>query len=260
MQHSTHKRIRALATTIPILTLVTIMLTSPSASASAALLPFHHLVNHQMVFSHAIPGDPLTIPTIVVPRNIGIPVNHQVVLNHPTKLPDENANINSHISNTISPVVVLNHVIHDSSSEKDTKVNDNSNHNHNHDNNNNDNHNHDNNNNDNTHNSLDVQDKSFINGIKITDVDRSNPHLLKVTLKRTNDNNGNLPKYVAVVAVGKDDQTVAGSTTLRSDDISNTLTVNVVLKNKNNKNGHLDESADVTVWVVPAALHDISGN
>jgi hypothetical protein len=83
---------------------------------------------------------------------------------------------------------------------------------------------------------------------------------LKVTLKRTNDNNGNLPKYVAVVAVGKDDQTVAGSTTLRSDDISNTLTVNVVLKNKNNKNGHLDESADVSVWVVPAALHDISGN
>jgi hypothetical protein len=250
MQHYTRKRIGALATTISILTLVTIMLTSPSVSASTALLPFHHLVSHQKLFSRAIAGDPLTIPTIVVPRNIGLPVNHQLILKNPTNLPDENANVNPHFSNPISPVVVVNHVIHDSSNEKDTKFNDN----------NNDNHNHDSNNNDNTHNSLDVQDKSFINGIKITDVDRSNPHLLKVTLKRTNDNNGNLPKYVAVVAVGKDDQTVAGSTTLKSDDISNTLTVNVVLKNKNNKNGHLDESADVTVWVVPAALHDISGN
>jgi hypothetical protein len=101
------------------------------------------------------------------------------------------------------------------------------------------------------HNSLDVQDKSFLKGIKITDVDRSNPHLLKVTLER---HSGNLPKYVAVVAVGKDGQTIAGSTTIRSDDISNTLTVNVVLKNKNDKNGHLDTSADVIVWVVPAAL------
>jgi hypothetical protein len=103
----------------------------------------------------------------------------------------------------------------------------------------------------NHHNSLDVQDKSFLKGIKITDVDRSNPHLLKVTLER---HSGNLPKYVAVVAVGKDGQTISGSTTIRSDDISNTLTVNVVLKNKNDKNGHLDTSADVIVWVVPAAL------
>lgn len=105
--------------------------------------------------------------------------------------------------------------------------------------------------NSNNHNSLDVQDKSFLKGIKITDVDRSNPHLLKVTLER---DSGNLPKYVAIVAVGKDGQTIAGSTTIRSDDISNTLTVNVVLKNKNDKNGHLDTSADVIVWVVPAAL------
>jgi hypothetical protein len=103
----------------------------------------------------------------------------------------------------------------------------------------------------NHHNSLDVQDKSFLKGIKITDVDRSNPHLLKVTLER---HSGSLPKYVAVVAVGKDGQTISGSTTIRSDDISNTLTVNVVLKNKNDKNGHLDTSADVIVWVVPAAL------
>ena len=61
----------------------------------------------------------------------------------------------------------------------------------------------------NHHNSLDVQDKSFLKGIKITDVDRSNPHLLKVTLER---HSGNLPKYVAVVAVGKDGQTISGST------------------------------------------------
>jgi len=45
-------------------------------------------------------------------------------------------------------------------------------------------------NNNNNH-GLDLQDKSFINGIKITDVDRSNPHLLKVTLERTHNNNGN---------------------------------------------------------------------
>jgi hypothetical protein len=101
------------------------------------------------------------------------------------------------------------------------------------------------------HDSLDVHDKSFLKGIKITDVDRSNPHLLKVTLERRS---GDLPKYVAVVAVGKDGQTIAGSTTIRSDDISNTLTVNVVLKTKNDNKGHLDTSADVIVWVVPAAL------
>jgi len=56
------------------------------------------------------------------------------------------------------------------------------------------------------------------------------------------------------VAVGKNDQTVAGSTTLNGDDINNSLTVNVILKNKNNKNGHLDSSSDVTVWVVPATI------
>lgn len=33
---------------------------------------------------------------------------------------------------------------------------------------------------------LDIQDKSFIKGIKIIDVDRRNPRLLKVTLERGN--------------------------------------------------------------------------
>jgi hypothetical protein len=102
---------------------------------------------------------------------------------------------------------------------------------------------------------LNVQDRSFINGIKIQDVDRSNPHTLKVTLKRTNnDNNGNIPKYISVVAVGKDDQHVAGSTTLNTGDFSDTITVDIVLKNKNTKNGHLDKSATVIVWVVPATI------
>ena len=285
MQFSSGRRIGALATTILVMMLAIIMLTFPSASA--ALLPFHRLpvnhqmvfkpaiassilttpgnvahpkivlpVNHQMVFKPAIGANPPNIPTIIVHPNIGLSLNHQIFSN-PARLHDESGNSNSHISNPIASIVVVNHVtdsvgIQHSISDKDTKDNGNGNGNHNQDNNNN--------NNDNSHNSLDVQDKSFINGIKITDVDRSNPHLLKVTLKRTDNNNGNIPKYIAVVAVGKDDQTVAGSTTLRSDDISNTLTVNVVLKNKNNQNGHLDESADVIVWVVPAALHDISSN
>jgi hypothetical protein len=75
-----------------------------------------------------------------------------------------------------------------------------------------------------------------------------------VTLERTHTDNGNIPKYISVVAVGKNDQTVSGSTTLKGDDINNSLTVNVILKNKNNKNGHLDASGDVTVWVVPATI------
>jgi len=227
------------------------ILTTPGNLAhSKIVLP----INHQNVFKPAIAANPPNIPTIIVHPNIGLSLNHQIFSN-PTRLNDESGNSNSHISNPIASIVVVNHVtdtvsIQHSISDKATKDNGNGN----------DNPNNDNNNNDNNHNSLDVQDKSFINGIKITDVDRSNPHLLKVTLKRTDNNNGNIPKYIAVVAVGKDDQTVAGSTTLSSDDISNALTVNVVLKNKNNNNGHLDQSADVTVWVVPAALHDISGN
>jgi hypothetical protein len=251
MQYCTSRRAGALLTTVPILMLAIIMLTSPSASAS--LLQFHRLpVDHQMVFKPAIASSALTIPVNVVHLKIGLPVDHQMAFK-PARLHDRNGNSNSRISNTNSSIVVVNHVtqhvsIQHSISDQNTMDNNNGN----------DNHNHDNNTNYNHHNSLDVQDKSFINGIKITDVDRSNPHLLKVTIKRTDDNNGNIPKYIAVVAVGKNDQTVAGSTTLRSDDISNTLTVNVVLKN--NKNGHLDQSADVTVWVVPAALHDISGN
>jgi hypothetical protein len=262
MEYSTRKRIGAFGTTVPVLLLAVIIITSPSASA--ALLPIHRLpVNHQMVFKHAITASPQHIPRIIVHPNIGLPVNHQMVFKHALKLHDQNGNSNLQISKPISSLVVVNRVtqteiIQHSTSDKETNENENSNNdNDNHD---DDNNNNNNDNNNNHHNSLDVQDKSFIKDIKITDVDRTNPHLLKVTLERTHNDNGNIPKYISVVAVSKNDQTVAGSTTLKGDDINNSLTVNVVLKNKNNKNGHLDESANVIVWVVPATLHDISSS
>jgi len=255
MEYSTPKPIVAVALTLAVLMLAILTQTSSSASARELSFQLSH-VNHQIVFKQAITRTAYATPTIVGPSHIGLLVNHHTLSNDAITLDNENGKTNPQISNTLSSMVVVNHVPQtfrpedtqntDSSSNNN---NNNNNHSHNHDSNNN-------NNNDNNGNSLDVQDKSFINGIKITDVDRSNPHLLKVTLEHTNNNN-NIPKYIAVVAVGKNDQTVAGSTTLRSDDISNSLTVNVLLKNKNNKNGHLDESADVTVWVVPAALHDI---
>jgi len=256
MEYSTPKPIVAVAFTLAVLMLA--ILTQTSSSASARELPFHHLshVNHQILFKQAITGSPYATLTVLGPRHIGLLVNHHTLSNNAITLDNENGNTNPQISKALSPVVTVKNVTQtfrpEATQNTDSINNNNNNDNHNHS------HNHDsNNNNHNNGNSLDVQDKSFINGIKITDVDRSNPHLLKVTLERTNDNNNNIPKYIAVVAVGKNDQTVAGSTTLRSDDISNSLTVNVLLKNKNNKNGHLDESADVTVWVVPAALHDI---
>jgi hypothetical protein len=254
MEYSTPKPIVAVVLTLAVLMLA--ILSQTSSSASARNLPFHlSHVNHQLLFNQAITRTPFATPTIVWPSHTGLLVNDHTLSNDVITLDNENGKTNPQISNTLSSPVVVNQVTQTFRPEdtQTTDSNNNNNHGHNHDSNNNNNNN---NNNDNNGNSLDVQDKSFINGIKITDVDRSNPHLLKVTLEHTNDNN-NIPKYIAVVAVGKNDQTVAGSTTLRSDVISNSLTVNVLLKNKDNKNGHLDESADVTVWVVPAALHDI---
>ncbi|HYT41366.1 MAG TPA: hypothetical protein VEP90_03375, partial [Methylomirabilota bacterium] len=165
------------------------------------------------------------------------------------KLYQEPDNSNSHVTNTVSFVGVKH-----SSKTVNQPSNKESGNNNNYrysDSNNNNNYKYSASNN---HRGLDVQDKSFINGIKITDVDRSNPHLLKVTLERTHNDNGNIPKYISVVAVGKNDQTVAGSTTLNGDDINNSLTADVILKNKNNKNGYLDSSSDVIVWVVPATI------
>jgi len=258
MEYSTGKRVGVVGITVAILMLAMLSQTYPSASASRVL--FHgSQIKSQIISPQVGIQQQLTLPKIVVsPPNIDsqvvnpqtffklhTPLQTEVQNSHPLiSIPNtppsedfakriiekttgdgssDNSGGSSDNSGTTENIVIIHH--HDGS---DSWSGD-SNH----------------------HNSLDVQDKSFLKGIKITDVDRSNPHLLKVTLER---HSGNLPKYVAVVAVGKDGQTIAGSTTIRSDDISNTLTVNVVLKNKNDKNGHLDTSADVIVWVVPAAL------
>jgi hypothetical protein len=280
MEYSTGKRVGVVGITVAILMLALISQTYPSASASRVL--FHGSLIKSQILSPQVGIQPqLTLPKIVVfPPNIDPPgTNLQTLFKHQTPLQTEVPNSHPLISipntfpsedfvkriiekatgssggssdnsggssssggssdnsggssssggssdnsGTTENVEIIHH-----SDGSDTWSSDSNHH----------------------HNSLDVQDKSFLKGIKITDVDRSNPHLLKVTLER---HSGNLPKYVAVVAVGKDGQTISGSTTIRSDDISNTLTVNVVLKNKNDKNGHLDTSADVIVWVVPAAL------
>ena len=279
MEYSTGKRVGIVGITVAILMLAMLSQTYPSATASRVLLNGLQIKN-QVLSPQTIIQKPLPFPKIVVsPPNVGSWVlNHQTFFNHLTPLQIK-PNVQPQISvpNTFPTENFAKRIIRETggsgssdnsggssggssdnsggssggSSDNSGGGSDNSGDTENiviiHHSDGSDTWNSDNNH----HNSLDVQDKSFLKGIKITDVDRSNPHLLKVTLERKS---GNLPKYVAVVAVGKDEQTIAGSTTIRSDDISNTLTVNVVLKNKNDKNGHLDTSADVIVWVVPAAL------
>ncbi len=290
MQDSNGKRFGALVTTIPLLILAIVMLGAPSASA---LMPFHgFLGNHHASFASSFLGAS-SPDTTLLPYH-GQSVNYHSGSTAALKLYQGADNINSHITNTVSFAGVKhssktvnqpsykesgnnnnnykysdsnnnnNYKYSDSNNNNNYKYSD-SNNNNNYkysDSNNNNNYRYSDSNNNNNyrysdsnnHRGIDVQDKSFINGIKITDVDRSNPHLLKVTLERTHNDNGNIPKYISVVAVGKNDQTVAGSTTLNGDDINNSLTVDVILKNKNNKNGHLDSSSDVTVWVVPATI------
>ena len=246
MQDSNGKRFGALVTTIPLLILAIVMLGAPSASA---LMPFHgFLGNHHASFASSFLGAS-SPDTTLLPYH-GQSVNYHSGSTAALKLYQGADNINSHITNTVSFAGVK----HSSKTVNQPSYKESGNNNNNYkysDSNNNNNYRYSDSNN---HHGLDVQDKSFINGIKITDVDRSNPHLLKVTLERTHNDNGNIPKYISVVAVGKNDQTVAGSTTLNGDDINNSLTVDVILKNKNNKNGHLDSSSDVTVWVVPATI------
>lgn len=251
MEYSTGKRVGVVGITVAILMLTMLSQTYPSAAASRVL--FHgsqiksQILPPQVVIQNQLPNlvvSPPNVDSQVVnpqpffehhtPLQIGAQNSHPQI-SIPNTFPSQDSvrrtiekaigsgSGSSDNSGTTENVEIIHH--HDGSDTWSS--------------------------NSNNHNSLDVQDKSFLKGIKITDVDRSNPHLLKVTLER---HSGSLPKYVAVVAVGKDGQTIAGSTTIRSDDISNTLTVSVVLKNKNNKNGHLDTSADVIVWVVPAAL------
>jgi len=240
-QDSKGKRFGALVTTIPLLVLAIVMLGTPSASA---LMPYHvFLGNHHVSFAKDFLGAPS--PEISLLPYHGLSVNYHTGGTPALKLYQAD-NSNSHVTVSFVGFKHTSKAVNQPSSKE--KGNNNNNNYRYSDNNNNyrysDNNNH----------GLDVQDKSFINGIKITDVDRSNPHLLKFTIERTHNNNGNIPKYISVVAVGKNDQTVAGSTTLNGDDINNSLTADVILKNKNNKNGQLDSSTDVAVWVVPATI------
>ncbi len=261
MEYSTGKRVGVVGITVVILMLAMLSQTYPSAAASRVL--FHgSQIKSQIVSPQVVIQNQLPLPKIVIsPPNLGSQVlNPQTFFKHhtPQQIVDQNDHPLISIPNTFPSQDFVNRIIEKTtgsssggSGNNSGGSSDNSGTTENveiiHHSDGSDTWSGDSNH----HNSLDVQDKSFLKGIKITDVDRSNPHLLKVTLER---HSGNLPKYVAVVAVGKDGQTISGSTTIRSDDISNTLTVNVVLKNKNDKNGHLDTSADVIVWVVPAAL------
>jgi len=262
MEYSTGKRV-GVGITVAILMLAMLSQTYPSAAASRVL--FHGAqIKSQILSPQVVIQNQLPLPKIVISTpNLGSQVlSPQTFFKHHTPLQTVVQNGTEHplisIPNTFPSLDFVNRIIEKTTGSSSGGSGDNSGGS-------SDNsgttenveiiHHSDGSDtwsgDSNHHNSLDVQDKSFLKGIKIIDVDRSNPHLLKVTLER---HSGNLPKYVAVVAVGKDGQTISGSTTIRSDDISNTLTVNVVLKNNNDKNGHLDTSADVIVWVVPAAL------
>ena len=235
------KRFGALVTTIPLLMLAIIMLGAPSASALMPFRAFHS--NHYTGFVES-PTDTSLLSFHALSVNYHTGSTPALKLHY-------GDNSNSHVGNAVS-FVGFKHIGKTLSQPSNTE-NKNNNNNNNYKDTYNNNNNYKYTYNNNRH-GLDVQDKSFIKDVKITDVDRSNPHLLKVTLERTHNDNGNIPKYISVVAVGKNDQTVAGSTTLKGDDINNSLTVNVILKNKNNKNGHLDASSDMTVWVVPATI------
>jgi hypothetical protein len=292
MQDCNGKRFGGLVATIPLLMLAIIMLGAPSASAfvpfrgfpandhttfaptflgstDSSLLPSHGLSVNYHTGSKPYRGSDSHVTDAV--SSVGFKHTGKTVSQLDNKDTYNNNNNNNYKdtynnNNNNNYKDTYNNNNNNNNYYKDTYNNNNNNYykdtyNNNNNNNYKDTYNNNNNNNNNykdtynnNHHGLDVQDKSFIKDVKITDVDRSNPHLLKVTLERTHNDNGNIPKYISVVAVGKNDQTVAGSTTLKGDDINNSLTVNVLLKNKNNKNGHLDASGDVTVWVVPATI------
>ena len=108
---------------------------------------------------------------------------------------------------------------------------------------------------DNHHQGLGVyihNDASYVKNIKINDVDRHSSHLLKVTLSR-NNYNGNTPNYISVVAIGNEDKHLAGSITI-SFHFTDQKTVTIHLLKKNGHNANIDNSNDVTVFVVPATL------
>jgi hypothetical protein len=95
-------------------------------------------------------------------------------------------------------------------------------------------------------------DASYVKNIKINDVDRHSPHLLKVTLGR-NNYNGNTPNYISVVGIGNEDKHIAGSITISSH-FTDQKTVTIHLLKKNGHNANTDNSNDVTVFVVPATI------
>ena len=95
-------------------------------------------------------------------------------------------------------------------------------------------------------------DASYVKNIKINDVDRHSPYLLKVTLSR-NNYNGNTPNYISVVGIGNEDKHVAGSITISSH-FTDQKTVTFHLLKKNGHNANIDNSNDVTVFVVPATI------
>lgn len=96
-------------------------------------------------------------------------------------------------------------------------------------------------------------DTSYVKGISINGVDRSSSHIVKVMLTHTDNNNGNTPSYVSVVAIGNEDKHIAGSTTIGSH-FTDQKTVTVDLMKKNGKDGHIDNSNDVTILVVPTKI------
>jgi len=95
-------------------------------------------------------------------------------------------------------------------------------------------------------------DGSYMKNIKISDVDRHSPHILRVTLSR-NSYNGNTPNYISVVGIGNEDKHVAGSITISSH-FTDLKTVTIHLLKKNGHNANIDNSNDVTVFVVPATI------
>ncbi|MDP9288402.1 MAG: hypothetical protein M3P08_09405, partial [Thermoproteota archaeon] len=73
-----------------------------------------------------------------------------------------------------------------------------------------------------------------------------------VTLSR-NNYNGNTPNYISVVVIGNEDKHIAGSITISSH-FTDQNTVTIHLLKKNGHNANIDNSNDVTVFVVPPTI------
>ncbi len=73
-----------------------------------------------------------------------------------------------------------------------------------------------------------------------------------MTLSR-NSYNGNTANYISVVGIGNEDKHLAGSITISSH-YTDLKTVTIHLLKKNAHNANIDNSNDVTVFVVPATI------